>query len=272
MSTLLEKGRRGKTLAGFDIIDMHGHLGACPFAVPELSAKSLVSMMDRIGIQSIAVAHTSCMYGHVEEGNRKVHEAMQAFPGRILGYVVAWPRDTEQVRKDFERWFDSGFTGLKLHNANGFPYDEPAYQGALAAANEKRCPVLLHTWGGEDFFKQLRELAGKYPECAFLLGHSGAVEGGEQEYIQAAKEMENVYLELCMSRARRGLVEMLVEGAGVQKVLWGSDALFLNQAQQIGKVLGTRLSEEDKRAILSDNALRLLARIQRLKRPRPLVQ
>ena len=263
MSALLEKGRSGETLGGFDIIDMHGHLGACPFAVPEAGAESLVKMMERIGVKGIIVAHTSCMYGHVEQGNRKVLEAMQAFPGRIMGYVVTWPRDGEEVRKDFERWFGAGFTGLKLHSANGFPYTEPDYAGALEAANERRSPVLLHTWGGEDFFRQLRDLAEKYPQCAFLLGHSGAIEAEEEEYTKAAREFENVYLELCMSRARRGLVEMLVEGAGVEKVVWGSDAVFLNQAQQIGKVLGARLSEGDKRAVLSDNARRILSRIQR---------
>lgn len=261
MSTLLEKARLGKTIEGLDIIDIHGHLGACPFGTPRTTPDDLIALMDRIGVRTTVVAHTSCMYGHVEEGNREVWEAMQEYPGRILGYVVTWPLDGEQVRRDFERWFEKGFTGLKLHNANGFDYTEPDYQGALAAANERKCPVLLHTWASDEMFQQVCSLSDDFPDISLILGHGGC--DREEKYIEIAKERENVFLDICLSKTRRGMVKRLVEGAGPDKVLWGSDALFLNMAHQIGKALGADIPEEHKHAILSNNARRILGRVER---------
>ena len=67
---------------------------------------------------------------------------------------------------------------------------------------------------------------------------------------------------LSFSRTPPGLVEELAEGAGVDKIVWGSDALFLAMAHQIGKVLGARLSDSHKRIILSANARRILGKIR----------
>ncbi|KKK49641.1 hypothetical protein LCGC14_3133040, partial [marine sediment metagenome] len=56
--------------------------------------------------------------------------------------------------------------------------------------------------------------------------------------------------------------EQLVAEAGAENVVWGSDAIFLSQAQQIGRVIGARISDEDKKTVLSGNARRLLGRIR----------
>ncbi|MBN2584016.1 MAG: amidohydrolase [Planctomycetes bacterium] len=262
MTTLLQRVRLGERLDDLDIIDMHGHLGRPPFGVPDLSPDAVVASMDRIGVRTIVCSHIHCICAGPTDANEQVLEAARAFPGRILGYVRLWPTDAETVRAETETYLNRGFVGLKLHNTNGFAYTDAAYAPALAMANERRMPALLHTWGLAHEFEQVRTLAACYPEVALLLGHSGA-SGAEAEYVQVAREFENVYLEVCMSLGPRGLIDRMVEGTGVEKVVWGSDALFLNQAQQLGKVIGSRLSDDLKRAVLSTNAQRLLGRIQR---------
>ena len=261
MTSLLERGRRGETLADLDVIDMHGHLGRVGFAVPDQSAEGLVAVMDRIGVKSILCSHVRCMFGRVDVGNRAVLEAMRAAPGRILGYVIVWPAEGDRVRAETARCIDDGFTGIKLHNSNGFPYTEPAYEPALEIANDRRLPVLLHTWGTDEMFSQVRTIAEKFPRLNLLLAHAGS--SRVEEYVKIARELENVYLDICMSATPRGLVERLFAEAGHDKVVWGSDATFLNMAHQIGKVLGARLSDEDKRKLLSANARRILEQVER---------
>ena len=259
--SLLDRGRRGECLDDLGIVDIHGHLGRTDFCIPDRSARSLVDVMDRLGVRSAVCSSMECFGTAPEAGNREVLEAVRAFPGRILGYVVLWPSDATENAAEARRYVDEGFVGVKLHNTTGFDYTDEAFTGALSLANERRLVVLLHTWGREAELDQVRRLAERYREASFVLGHSGV--SREEVYTALACDCGNVYLDLCMSTPGRGLVERLVEGAGADRVVWGSDGVFLNMAHQLGKVLGARLSDEVKEQILSANAQRLLDRIQR---------
>lgn len=262
MTTLLERGRQGESLADVDIVDIHGHLGRPPFAVPELSPGSLVGAMDRAGVATTVVSHIHCLCAGASMGNDEVLDAVRRFPGRIEGYLRVWPSSADDVRREAEKYLSAGFVGVKLHNTIGFDYTEPAYEPALAMADEGHMPVLLHTWAQDKEFEQVSVLAERYPNATFILGHSG-VNGSEERYGRLAHECGNVYVDLCMSSAPRGIAERLIEAAGVERVVWGSDATFLNQAHQLGKVLGAHLTDDEKRQILSSNARRILARVQR---------
>jgi hypothetical protein len=256
MSSLLDRARRGETLTGLDIIDMHGHLGRYQFAVADDSPASLVATMDRIGVRTIVCSHLNCLRGNTQRGNDEVLAAMRAYPGRIEGYVSIWPSGAEQVEAEVRRRLGEGFVGIKIHNINQFSYTDDAYAPAMAIANERRLPVLLHTWGRDEEFDQVRELAGSWPEAHFLLAHAGAEK--LERYVEAAGEFENVQLDTSFSLAPRGVVERLVAEAGAENVVWGSDATFLSMTQQIGRVVGAKISEEDKRKLLSLNARKLL--------------
>jgi predicted TIM-barrel fold metal-dependent hydrolase len=153
-----------------------------------------------------------------------------------------------------------GFVGIKLHNANGFRYTDEGYAPALAIADERRMPVLLHTWGDAPTFDDVRVLAPRYPNIAWLLGHAGVL--AEETYIALARECPNVYLDPTMSRTPRGLWERLVAAVGAEKLTWGSDAIFYSMTPHPGKVAGAKIPEEAKRQILGGNARRLLGRIQ----------
>jgi len=261
MDCLLDSARRGQALSGVEIIDIHGHLGRTNFCIPGVSAAALVETMDRIGVATSVCSSVQCFGSNPAFGNGEVADATRAYPGRILGYVVLWPDSPEAVRCETERWFAEGFVGVKLHNANGFSYLDAAHAPALAMANERRMPVLLHLWGREDEMAEARELAETYSRASILLAHSGSQH--TERYVTLARDLENVHLDLCLSLGRRGLVEQLVAEAGAEKVLWGSDATFLSMTHQFGKVVGAQLSEDEKRQVLGGNARRLLDRIER---------
>jgi predicted TIM-barrel fold metal-dependent hydrolase len=55
---------------------------------------------------------------------------------------------------------------------------------------------------------------------------------------------------------------MFTAAVGAERIIWGSDITFLNQAHQLGRVIGADLSEEEKRLILGGNARRILAGMQ----------
>jgi len=261
MTTLLARGRRGERLDDCDIIDMHCHLGRAAHTVPSAEADGLLATMDRIGVRSAVCSHIRALSEQTRAGNDAMAEAIRAHPGRILGYVILWPEDRRTVADEVERCLAAGFSGIKMHSSNGFPYDDPAYEPAYAAAHERRLPVLYHTWGQASDFEQIGRVAARFPDARHLLGHAGS--DNPDAYVAFAKAHASVVLELCFSRCPRGLVERLVAGAGPERIVWGSDATFLNQAQQIGKVLGADLPDQTKRMLLGANARRILERVRR---------
>ncbi|MGD0111972.1 MAG: amidohydrolase family protein [Armatimonadota bacterium] len=257
MSELLQCGRAGRPLPLSDIIDMHGHLGRCSFAIPDTTAAGMVAVMDRLGIRSTVCSHMQSWGAEAIRGNREVLDAMRGFPGRILGYASVWPWPEAEVRAEAAYCLGAGFTGIKVHNSQGFPYTHASYIPMYEMADERHLPMLFHVWGEDRVFGEIAEIARSYPNTNILMAHSGAanVEG----YIRMAAEHPNVYLDLAYSASPRGMVERLVSAAGVEKVVFGSDAYFFSQSQQIGKVLGAKITDDAKQQILSGNALRILS-------------
>lgn len=261
MTTLLEKGRLGESLAEYEIIDMHAHLslGAIPWK--ETSADHLVWAMDQSGVKTSVVSSLECAGFRMEACNELMYEAMRKYPGRLLGYVYVWPGDPEAVRAEVERRLKQGFVGIKMLVLMGYDYTYPGYAPAFEIANERRLPALLHTYGGQAGLDEVPTLASRYKDVNFVLAHAGAQK--VEEHIQVANECENAYLELCTSNATYRAVETLVESVPLERILWGADDMPLNMSHQLGKVLGAEISEEAKRQILSTNAKRILSQIRK---------
>ena len=260
MSDILSRARRGERLSDIDIIDLHGHIGRVNFALPDVSLEGLITAMDRVGVSRMAVSHMSVWSPDTERGNGEVLKAIEKYPERFNGYAGIWPSDADAVKKNVAGWLAKGFIGLKLHNANAFSYMDDAYQPAYAMANERHMPVLFHTWGSqENDFDPITRMAEKYPDTSLILAHAGA--GGEAGYTDITRKVPNVHLDIAYSLSPRGLVKRLVEAVGADRVTFGSDSYFFSLTQQVGKVLGADIADEDKIKILSTNATRILSRI-----------
>lgn len=256
MMSLLEKARLGKPLGLTPCIDMHGHIGRINFPIPDFGGASLVRSMDKVGIGKIMVSHMNCMNFDARWGNDVVAKEIRNYPERIEGYISLWPDSSKNVLNEIKRCLKLGFGGIKLHT-NKVRYNDPVYASMWETANERHLPVLMHTWGDEPTLGDLRTMAEKYPGAVLLAGHSGT--GAEEKYIALAKELPNVYLELCYSQGPRGLVERFVQAVGAGKIVFGSDALFYSLHHQVGKVLGANIAEREKKLILGRNAACILA-------------
>jgi predicted TIM-barrel fold metal-dependent hydrolase len=263
MNPILERARDGECLADLDIVDLHGHVGRYLFPIEDLSAAGLLRVMDRLGVKKLFLSHIQCEAMLAREGNDDVLAIIRAHPDRFMGYAILFPTSEAEVTAEMKRCLAAGFIGLKLENINGQSYLNPAYDGAYALANERRLPILLHTWGGaNNEFAEIRELTLRYPDSPFLLAHAGA--GGSADlYIALAHERENTYLDLALSGSPPDLVERLVAGVGADRVTYGSDCYFLSMPYAIGKVFGARIPDQDKLKILSGNARQILNGIRR---------
>jgi len=257
MMPLMQKARLGRPLGLMPCIDMHGHIGRYLSPIPDFRAASLVRSMDKAGIRKTMVSHINCMNFDARWGNDVVAKEMRTHPGRIEGYATVWPDSPKNVLNEIKRCLKLGFGGIKLYNACGIRYNDLVYVSAWEIANGRHLPVLMHTWGDEPTLGDVRAMAEKYPGAVLLAGHSGS--NAVEKYIALAKEFPNVYLELCFSMGPRGLVERFVRNVGAEKIVFGSDALFYSLHHQVGKVVGAKISEHEKKLILGQNAARILA-------------
>ena len=251
-------GRAGQPLQDVMLIDAHCHFGHGPdFPIIRPTAASLVASMDRLGVLLSCVSSIPAIFGDAEHGNALVAEGIREYPDRIFGYFVVDVGYPEKVAAQLAGAKAAGFKGLKVWSYGarpGLPYNHPNYAPVFAFANEHAMPVLAHVFGPE-----LDELEGyfrRFPRIRWLLAHVGSAE--LEKYIRVAREHPKVYVELCLSACPRGLVEHLVAAGLEDKVIWGSDAVFLDQASQLGRVRFAQIPLEAKRKILGLNAARAL--------------
>ena len=252
-ATLLETARLGRMLEGVCVIDAHMHLGEWfQFYTPVRDAAGAVKIMDRVGIRSgIASAHAAAIAGDLRAGNDLVIAAAQQFPGRLYGYVVANPNHADDMVAEIERCAKQGLRALKVHTYHGKPYDAPEYAPAFEFADQRSWPVLAHS-GPLDVFDRL---AATYKGIRWVLAHSASADAAT--FADIARKRDNVFFDTCASASEYDSVESLVRAVGVERVLFGSDAVFLSATQQIGRILFARLSDDDKLRILGLNALRV---------------
>ena len=251
-------GRLGQPLRNEVVIDTHGHLGHAPdFPFVRPTAAALVASMDRLGVQLTCISSIPAIFGDAEYGNALVADAVRTFPERFFGYLVVDVGYPDKVATQLAHGLAAGFRGLKVWSygaRTGLPYNHPNYEPVFAFAEQHALPVLAHVFGPE-----LDELEGyikKYPRIRWLLAHIGSAE--LDKYMRFAREYPNVWGELCLSSCPRGLIEHLVAAGLEDKVLWGSDAVFLDQASQLGRVLFAQIPVSAKRKILGLNARRAL--------------
>jgi len=249
-------------LKGETIIDAHTHMGPYfNFHIPNNDADGMVKVMDRLGISLACTSPHAGITPDFRLGNDIAYKAMQDYPGRFFGYITINPNYPEDIPQELERCYNRSMRGIKIHpSSHGYPANGANFSPMWEFAQEKGLPVLAHSWAGDGNCSPtvLGKVAEQYPSVTIILGHSGGTMSGYYESIEVAKKRENIFLETCCSTVIYGIIEMLVNKIGADRILFGSDMPFVNANAQIGKILYAKISDEDKRKILGLNMARVL--------------
>jgi predicted TIM-barrel fold metal-dependent hydrolase len=268
MDYFLKMARMGEPFQHACIFDCHGHFGpSAGFHIPGTAVDEFVSVLDRVGIDCVAVS----TFGNIVPfGNDVVAQAVSQYPDRFIGYTRVNANYPETIENELIRCFDElGFKGIKIHPYSDqvFPVDS-RYKPVWEFAAKRNVPVLIHTWNTLRYNdplnkfcipSQFEKIAQDYPEAKIILGHSGGEYDGILEAIRVAKALPNVFLDTASSRLYPGVIEMMVNEVGADKVLFGSDVPFLSPVPQIGKIVYADLEESEKRMILGLNAAKLFS-------------
>jgi predicted TIM-barrel fold metal-dependent hydrolase len=261
--TILQQVQAGQKLDNFVVIDAHAHLGQWPqIHTAYGNAQDILASMDRIGVQSTCISAFQALGGDVQRGNDSVGWAVNRHPGRFIGYGTLNPLFPGEIVSELDRCLDSlGLWAIKLHPTahNNTPPDDPVYHTVYTNLQERKGVVLSHTFGSPSI---LDKLSNQYPDVVFIYAHVGATFDAvlARELSPLMKERDNLYIDTCLSVVPYGHIERWVKLAGSDKLLFGSDVPFNDNAHQIGRITHARISDQDKKKILGLNMLKLLQR------------
>ncbi|MEV6864953.1 amidohydrolase family protein [Streptosporangium subroseum] len=234
------------------ILDAHGHIGGWPdFLIPDPSAEGLIATMDEAGIAATGISDLLAVGPDAAEGNRRAFAAAAAHPGRFGVWQVYNPHHRTPLTDAPGVW------GIKLHpDVHLCRLDDRLYEPVW----ELGLPVLAHgqtdsPWSSPEMFAAV---AARHPEVPLLMGHAGLWPYGFRRAAEAVAGHPSVLLEICGSKMTGRWIARLAALAGADRVVFGTDACFLDQRVGFGRVALASLTEPDRALIRGGNLARVL--------------
>lgn len=244
------------------IIDSHTHVDEAPtygwYDPPEM----IIRLLDEAKIEQAIVMTYRDAPGPEERVIEYIAEAIQRYPGRLIGYARMNPRYGEKAIALLDKSIrEYGFKGLKLHPVSYVmhPTSVPTLELIRHAASLK-APTLFHC-GDEEFTMplQIAEAAEAVPEATIILGHMGGY-FHVRDAIRVAKRYPNLILETSAMPYPR-MIKETVEQLGAERVVFASDGPGCDPAIEVEKVRRAGLTPDEEALIFEGNIQRILGAV-----------
>jgi len=245
------------------VIDFHCHVGRQSQYGMDDRPERYLELLDAAGVDVACINYV--FRGDAKEANDVVARYVAEWPDRFVGAAFVTPHYPEEAVKELDRSFDMlGMKFIKIYpDYFGRPNDDPAYFPIFEWANERGLPIMGHATFPFDpphlsIPERFLALHDRFPNVTWVIAHAGNVTEGQIGAVEAARRCPKVMLETCTSWGEHGTIERLVNGAGEDRVMYGSDMPLMDARLQIGRIATAVISEKAKRKVLGLNAMRLL--------------
>lgn len=239
----------------------------------------LVAVGGAAGCDGFVVQSVASTPHHVGSINRFIAEAVstaeaEGFGGMLTGLGTLHP-DLPDLRGAVEEILSYGLHGVKLHpDMQKFHIDDPKAYPMYALCEEYALPILMHM--GDPRFDyshpdRLYRVLSDFPNLTVVGAHMGGWSNWDYACDKLAG-LPNLYVDTSSSMAtpakEYGIhphvtslsparAAALIRRWGTDKVLFGTDYPMWSQADDLTVFFEMGLSEEENRAILSENAKRV---------------
>lgn len=244
------------------IIDSHTHVDEAPSYGWYDPPETIIRLLDEAQIEQAIVMTYRDAPGPEERVIEYIAEAIQRYPGRLIGYARLNPKYGDEAVALLDKSIrDYGFKGLKLHPVSYVmhPASVPTVELIRHAASLK-APTLFHC-GDEEFTLplQVAEAAAAVPEATIILGHMGGY-FHVRDAIRVAKRHPNIILETSAMPYPR-MIKETVEQIGAERVLFASDGPGCDPTIEVEKVRRAGLTPEQEALIFEGNIQRILSEV-----------
>jgi uncharacterized protein len=224
------------------------------------TVRGLVESMDRAGVEKTLLCSVATRPGQV---TKITDWSVSVASDRVVPFASVHP-DFEQPEREIDRIAGLGIRGLKFHpQYMGCALDDPrAVRIARAAA---RCGLAVVTHAGFDvaYAKtdiaspiRVRRLLDAVPDLRLLASHMGGFLEWDDVLVHLVGA--DVYFDTSFSFGHCSDETLLrmIEGHPPERLLFGSDSPWGDQAADLAAFDRLPLSDEKKRLALWDNAVR----------------
>ena len=240
-----------------EIFDAHCHIGEG--SVKRQAADVLLRSMDENGVQrAVVVPVEEHIAVYNEEGNDAVLEAVRTHEGRLFGFAVANPWYGAKASALLGKYLGRGLCGVKFNPMlQGFRINDEIVYPLIEVAARHKVPVYFHTGTPVTCMPfQLYELAKRYPEVNFIMGHSGWSDFW-QDIPYIAKNSRNIWFETSLSYTSR-TEEAIGCNPGGDHILFGSDSPHSSLAMELRKARAVRADDAVRQRMFAGNLRFLL--------------
>ena len=246
-------------------IDAHAHIGGIHPNGEENTVESLIALMDEYDVDkallypilplplarpdALEIAKTKSFR------NDLVFSAVKRFPDRFFGIYCVHPGKEEEIALIDEKIDDGSVVGLKIHPyLHGFKPQSSVPEIVVEKCAENNVPLYIHSGPGASPI-EISELAARYPEVNFIIGHMGECVEHVFECVIAA-QYENIFFETsCLMPV---CIKAGITIIGIDRFIFGSECpTGSHYSVEIPKYDIIGLSNEEKDLIFHENVVNL---------------
>jgi predicted TIM-barrel fold metal-dependent hydrolase len=189
-----------------------------------------------------------------------------ALTPKVIPFCSVHPHDPERIQK-LRTFVELGAKGVKLHpNFQQFRPDNADVFDIYQFCSDFHLPLIMHSgitgrertlWWRKTFssMEHIAIIPRNFPDLVLILAHAGIAQ--YEQAIALAQNARNVYLEISGQPATH--IRQMISAIGAERVLFGSDWPFWNQALSLGAVRQAMQDDVSAaRYILYENAVHLL--------------
>jgi len=245
-------------------MDINAFFGHWPYwPLPQTGGEDSLSLMDRFGIDRAAITSLRGLHGDWRQANAETLALTASHPDRLTPIATMSPMNGGGAGP-LRELVAKGFRGIRLYPLllQGYNLRSPFAGEIAATAGELAVPVIIPTRPMMNFrfatmpIDEIAALADRHPKTAFIL--SGPNYLSEfQAAIEALTRCPNMLVEIsCMQGF--GAVAKMAEAVGADRVLFGTGLPLHYPACNVAKLDHVDLSNQQRAAISSGNAMRCL--------------
>ena len=231
-----------------------------PFAM-DGTEQTLRRASDDAGIDHCVIQSVATSPRQVKSINEFIASTVQNGEGRYTGLGTLHP-DSTDIKGDVLHLMELGLKGIKLHpDIQQFPVDDPRCTLIYELCSEYHLPILMHTGDKRYDYSnpnRLIPMLRRFPELTVIGAHLGGWSIWE-EVSDQLKDIPNLYYDCSSSFPWIGPegVQHCIQKLGTDRVMFGTDYPMWEPKQELESFFAMGLAEEERTAILSENAKRI---------------